>query len=144
MPTKTKKTKKTPKSKGRFTIPLPLGWRLYIPFAYLGSLCDYLGILLIVLGVTALLVQGVLAFLNPVKQITRPHPNNVPVPVPAMTTAATLSGAKDRDGESEKGGSSVMGGRTTIGGKVYRLPLTTESYVVEVRQVVVRKRAGDI
>ncbi|KAL8852338.1 MAG: hypothetical protein Q9221_002834 [Calogaya cf. arnoldii] len=94
--------------------------------------------------VTGLLVQGILAFLNPVKQITRPHPNNVPVPVSAVTTPATLPGVKNIDGVSKKMGSSVTGGRTTIGGKVYRLPLTTESCGVEVRQVVGTKRGGDV
>lgn len=64
------------------------------------------------------------------------HPRNVPAPVPAMTTAAALPDKEDAEGVPMETESGIMEGNTTIGGKVYRLPLTTESYVVEVRQVV--------
>ncbi|KAL8749274.1 MAG: hypothetical protein Q9199_007788 [Rusavskia elegans] len=142
MPTKNKKTKKAPKTTMRLIIPLPLGWRLYIPASYL-----ILPSAIIFALLAIYLLRGPIN-----KQVAHPraahrhvaHPNNVPVSVPAMTTAAALPDAKDIDGVSRETGSSIMEGYTRIGGKIYRLPLTTENYVVEVRQVVGTKRAENI
>ncbi|KAI4273146.1 MAG: hypothetical protein L6R38_006410 [Xanthoria sp. 2 TBL-2021] len=142
MPTKTKKTKKAPKSTMRLIIPLPLGWRLYIPASYL-----------ILPSAIVFALLAIYLLRGPInKQVARPRvahrqvaqPHNIPAPVPAMTTAAALPDAKDFEGVSKMTESSVMEGYTTIRGKVYRLPLTTESYVVEVRHVVGTKRAEDI
>ena len=72
------------------------------------------------------------------------HPRNVPAPVSAMTTAAVaLPDKEDMEGGLMETGASIVEGNTTIGGKVYRLPLTTESYVVEVRQIVGTKGAEE-
>ena len=72
------------------------------------------------------------------------HPRNIPAPVPAMTTTAVaLPDKEDIEGGLMETEASIVGGNTTIGGRVYRLPLTTESYVVEVRQIVGTKGAEE-
>lgn len=60
-----------------------------------------------------------------------------------MTTAAALSDKGDIEGGLMETEAIFMEGNTTIGGKVYRLPMTTESYVVEVRQVIGTKGAEE-
>ena len=75
------------------------------------------------------------------RQLAKPH--NIPMPVLAMTTADAASGVEEMDGGLEKIGSGGVEEFTTIGGMGYRLPLTTEKYVVEVRQVVSTKSEGD-
>lgn len=139
MPSKPKKTKNPTKPTWRLTIPLPFRWRLYIPARHLRTA--------IVLGLCALyllrchLKQQVAGPRVVRRQVA--HPHNVPAPVPAMTTAAALPDKEDIEGVPMETEASIVGGNTTIGGKVYRLPLTTESYVVEVRQVVGTKGAGE-
>ena len=60
-----------------------------------------------------------------------------------MTTTAALPGAEDIEGGLMETEFGIGERNTTIGGKVYRLPLTTESYVVEVRQVIGTKGVGE-
>lgn len=65
------------------------------------------------------------------------------MPVLAMTTADAAPGVEGMNGGLEKIGLDGAEEFTTIGGMGYRLPLTTEKYVVEVRQVVSTKREGE-
>lgn len=65
------------------------------------------------------------------------------MPVLPMTTAAAVPDVEGVDGGLEKSGSGGLEEFTTIAGKGYRLPLTTERYEVEVRQVVNSEDVGD-
>ena len=125
----------------RLTIPLPLGWRLHIPAK---DLIIASAITLSILGIYFL--RGALNQEFPRRpivhrQLAKPH--NIPIPVLAVTTAVAVPDVDGVDGGLKNSGSGGLAEITTIAGKGYRLPLTTERYVVEVRQVVNTKGKGD-
>ncbi|KAL8802639.1 MAG: hypothetical protein Q9200_006510 [Gallowayella weberi] len=71
------------------------------------------------------------------------HPSNLPAQVLAETTIAPKMPAKETVAveKAEAKGAEAF---TVVGGERYRLPLTSEEYVVEVRQVVKTAMGGEM
>ncbi|KAL8675877.1 MAG: hypothetical protein Q9224_007360 [Gallowayella concinna] len=107
---------------------LPIGYHLNIDIHY------------ILLATLFALLSLYLALPGPLKPENKQvfHPSNLPARVLAETTVAPF-GEKVAGGKAE---AKVAREFTVVGGETYRLPLKSEEYVVEVRQVVETAKGG--